>query len=166
MASCDTCGGKAGMFAHECESCTNKRLRDQEERQRAARAAKAEQRQREINDNHSAIVNAVRNGEVRYIYDTAYVDIDSRFMNEELPLDVSNLVIAGWNGWRVETTFPRTFGMTLENKDGYGYVSFAGGLGGHVFGAYIVISMELNQGNIEERQSFLRENLEKYWSWN
>ena len=165
MASCDTCGGKAGMFSHECESCANKRVREQDERQKAARAARAAQRQKEIDESHVAIVEAVRNGESRYIYDTAYIDVDSRFMNEELALDVSKLVLAGWSGWKIETTFPRTFGMALENKDGYGNLSFAGGLGGHVFGAHVVISMELTSENIDARQVLLRENLEKYWTW-
>lgn len=96
MAKCATCGGKAKMFAQECENCTGKRLAAEEAQLRAERAAKAEQRERNIEDAYTEIVKAVRGGEVRYIYDTVYVDVDSVLMNDSGALDLGKLVKTGW----------------------------------------------------------------------
>jgi hypothetical protein len=167
MARCETCDGKAKMFSNECESCASRRLRAEEDRLRAQRQQRETKRREEIDSYFRETTEALIGGSMhsRYLYKTAYVQVDSLLLNEQLPLSFESVFYEGLNGWKIESVIPRTFGMSLENKDGYGNVSFAGGIGGHVVGAHVLMSFELTTDNIEQNLDRFRTHLEENWTW-
>ena len=167
MARCATCDGKAKMFSNECEDCAYERVREQEARQRAKRQQREAQRQEEINNFYQEVIDRLTQGTThsRFLYKTSYVQVDSLLLNEQLPFNFDSVFMNGLNGWKIESVIPQTFGMALENKDGYGNLSFAGGIGGHVVGAHVLMSYVLTKENINENTDLFRAHLEENWPW-
>ena len=76
MAACEDCGGKAGLLATVCPSCTAKR-NEQLKKQKAAENAAAEQeRQLLIAEEYKRIIHDVKAGFKCFLYNSYYVSVD------------------------------------------------------------------------------------------
>jgi hypothetical protein len=68
---------------------------------------------------------------------------------------------AGAQGWRVVEAIPRTSGETLENFEGFGK-AWAGGIGGSVVGAYVLMEFVVTASNAEASSELIRETVSQY----
>lgn len=155
MANCMKCGEFTfSALANECNNCKKKRLEKESQRRILT-----------MEEMYDEIVSAVRNGEVRYIYDAVYVEVDSILMKEFGVFDIRALATMGWLGWKIEAVVPRTLGIALENENLQTKLNtFGGGVGGHILGVHVLISLELRQDNLEKLDAELRNNLRDFCS--
>ncbi len=112
------------------------------------------------------IIREAKSGKRLYLYRSHYVSIDSynNFGGEIAtfaPFDDIEVRIAGTNGWRAIEALPRTSGDTLQNYEGFGK-AWAGGIGGSVVGAYVLMEYEINQENVEASEDLIRFTVSSY----
>lgn len=163
MASCEDCGGKAGLLAKVCAPCLNIRT-EKFNQQRVAEDAIAEQERQElISEEHARILSDVKKGIPCYLYNTYYVPVDgvvagSDFKNQAY--NDSSVRLAGLEGWKVVGVIPHTYGELLMNKEGFNNI-WAGGSGGNVVGAYVLMELSLNQINVEKVEQDILEYLQR-----
>ena len=112
------------------------------------------------------IIQEAKNGNAIYLYKSIYMSIDSL---SAVAGDKSTLSIfsdakvkeAGAQGWKVVEAIPRTMGEGLQNYEGFGK-SWAGGIGGSVIGAYVLMEFAINSANAETCKSLIRECVSEY----
>ena len=163
MAACITCGKKAGFMAKECASCMNIRLEQQSQEQEAERQAREASRQNLIRDEHKRIISDVKSGFKCFLHKTEFIPVDSEITGATFDFgkyDDSSVRLSGLEGWKVVGIIPRTFGTLLQNKVDFNSV-WAGGTGGNVSGAYVLMELELSPTNVEKLSSEIEEYLQE-----
>lgn len=163
MAACEDCGGKAGLLATVCPKCSAARSEKSKQEKIASNAKAEAQRQEIIADEHKRILNDVRNGFPCFLYSTHYVTVDPLLSGgnfETNPYDDANVKLAGLEGWKVVGVIPHTFGEILTNTQGMNKI-WAGGFGGNVIGAYVLMELSLNQSNVERLSEEIGEYLQR-----
>jgi len=163
MGACVTCGGKAGFLATECGSCQSKRIETQSKEANAQKAARESERQAHISEEHSRIIGDVKKGFRCYLHKTEYINVDSELTGGSFDFgeyDDSNVRLSGLEGWKVVGLIPRTFGTLLQNTSGVSSV-WAGGVGGIVSGAYVLMELELTPSNVDTLSSEIEEYLQE-----
>lgn len=160
MANCLTCGQKAGLLAKECKTCESERLDRISKEDESATAAREEARQKLIREEHDRINRDVKAGFKCFLHKTEYVSVDSEVTGASFDFGIyndSSVRLSGLEGWRVVGIVQRTFGTLLKNQDGFNSV-WAGGTGGNVTGAYVLMELELTPSNVDK----LSEEIEGY----
>jgi ribosomal protein L40E len=160
MGACVTCGGKAGFLATECGSCMNTRLQMQSQEAQSLREERETARQHRISEELNRILADVKLGFKCYLHKTEYINVDSELSGDSFNFgeyDDSNVRLSGLEGWKVVGMVPRTFGTLLQNTSGMNSV-WAGGTGGNVSGAYVLMELELTPSNVDT----LTEEIEEY----
>jgi hypothetical protein len=163
MAVCESCGEKAGFMAKECAACMNQRLERQSKEQAAEKEKREKDRQKLIQDEHSRILHDVKAGHKCYLHKTEFIPVDSEITGATFNFgqyDDSNVRLSGLEGWRVVGIISRTFGTLLQNKVDFNSV-WAGGTGGNVSGAYVLMELELTQNNVEKLSNEIEEYLQE-----
>jgi len=163
MGACVTCGGKAGFLATECGSCQSKRIETQSKEANAQKEARESERQAHISEEHSRIIGDVKKGFQCYLHKTEYINVDSELTGGSFDFgeyDDSNVRLSGLEGWRVVGLIPRTFGTLLQNTTGMNS-AWAGGVGGIVSGAYVLMELELTPSNVDTLSSEIEEYLQE-----
>ena len=163
MAACEDCGGKAGLLSKVCQSCLSKRT-ELANQKRAAENAKIEaERQALIAEEHKRILSDVQNGFPCFLYSSHYVAVDGILAGGNFQANVyddANVKLAGLEGWKVVGVIPHTFGELLTNTQGYNKI-WAGGTGGNVVGAYVLMELALNQANVSRLTDEIEEYLQR-----
>lgn len=168
MGTCPRCGNKAGFFQTLCEKCQREDERKRQEKtedERKAEDLKAAQereakRNRSMDEAKTRILERLNNGELVFLHDTVYLEVDSYISERQLGEfsfgTVRNMGLAGWD---IVGIVPRTVGFELLNRDDDGGTAFAGGLGGNIVGAHVLLKKEikgpLTQQQISELDEFL-----------
>ncbi len=163
MGACTSCGGKAGFLATECGSCQMKRFEDQSKEAAAQKEVRENARQNRITEEHQRILADVKAGFKCYLHKTEYINVDSELTGGSFNFgayDDANVRLSGLEGWRVVGLVPRTFGTLLQNTSGMNSV-WAGGTGGNISGAYVLMELELTPGNVEKLTSEIEEYLQE-----
>ena len=112
------------------------------------------------------VMTNAKNGTPVYLYRSLYVSVDS-FNNfggrisTVAAFDDLQVKAAGAQGWRVVEAIPRTSGETLENFEGFGK-AWAGGIGGSVVGAYVLMEFVVTASNAEASAELIRETVSQY----
>lgn len=112
------------------------------------------------------IKSEAKSGNVIYLYKSIYMSIDSI---SAVAGDQSTLAVfsdkqvkeAGAQGWRVVEAIPRTMGEALQNYEGFGK-AWAGGIGGSVIGAYVLMEFTVTSANADSSEVWIRESVEDY----
>lgn len=163
MALCASCGQKAGFMAKECATCMNQRLERQSKEQAAEKEKREKDRQKLIHEEHSRILNDVKVGHKCYLHKTEFIPVDSEITGATFNFgryDDTNVRLSGLEGWRVVGIISRTFGTLLQNKVDFNSV-WAGGTGGNVSGAYVLMELELTQHNVKKLSNEIEEYLQE-----
>lgn len=163
MAACEDCGGKAGLLSTICPKCAAARSEKAKREKIAANAKAEEQRQQIISEEYKRILSDVKNGFPCFLYSTHYVTTDPLLSgaNFEInPYDDGNVKLAGLEGWKVVGVIPHTFGEVLTNTQGMNKI-WAGGFGGNVIGAYVLMELSLNASNVDRLSEEIEEYLQK-----
>ena len=163
MGACSSCGGKAGFLSTECGSCQGKRVAAESQQASAQREAREEERQSRISEEHRRLMGDVKAGFRCYLHKTEYINVDSEITGGSFEFgeyDDSNVRLSGLEGWKVVGLVPRTFGTLLQNTTGMNTV-WAGGLGGIVSGAYVLMELELTPTNVETLNLEIEEYLQE-----
>lgn len=154
MAACGFCGNKAGLLRDTCATCENRQREEQEAANLARREAEQEAWEAEVQEKLDLWVKqataAIKAGETIFLYQTVYVSVDSSTESEGVLADFNlmGLQARGLSGWRVESIIPKTHGSALQNTQTtqFGTTTlYAGGMGGNVIGAYVVLSKEVSK---------------------
>ena len=144
--NCPMCGGEIESFVP---------LEEKQEKQR--HEAEIDKRARidqlvanEIED----LRDRVSKGKNVKLYWSFYISVDSQMelansVTKLSPFDDSAVKIAGMKGWNVVGVVPKTSGSALQNYEGFGK-TWAGGIGGNVVGAYVMMELTVNQENFDE----------------
>jgi hypothetical protein len=166
MAVCISCGEKAGFMAKECAACINKRIEIHSKEEAAAKEERERARQDLIREEHSRINRDVKSGFKCFLHKTEFIPVDSEITGASFNFgqyDDSRVRLSGLEGWRVVGVVSRTFGTLLQNKVDFNSV-WAGGTGGNVSGAYVLMELELTPTNVEnlseEIEEFLQETVQ------
>ncbi len=162
MGACTSCGGKAGFLATECGPCQNKRFEEQSKEAHAQKQARESERQSRISEEHTRIISDVKTGFRCYLHKTEYINVDSEITGDTFNFgkyDDTNVRLSGLEGWKVVGIVPRTFGTLLQNTSGMNTV-WAGGSGGNVSGAYVLMELELTPANIDILSAEVEEYLQ------
>ena len=163
MGACSTCGGKAGFLATECNSCHSTRVAAESQQASAQKEAREKECQAHIAEEHSRIIRDVKAGFKCYLHKTEYINVDSEITGGSFEFgeyDDSNVRLSGLEGWKVVGLVPRTFGTLLQNTSGMSSV-WAGGIGGIVSGAYVLMELELTSANVGTLESEIAEYLQE-----
>ena len=163
MALCSSCGNKAGLLRSECETCEKKRLDGEKAKRAEADAAAEKERQDLIRSEHERIIKDAKNGFNCFLHRSYYVSVDSSIAGSAIeiePFSDYQVRLAGLEGWRVVGVIPHTYGEYLKNKDGFNSV-WAGGSGGNVLGAYVLMELEITPTNVEKLGNEILEYLEE-----
>ena len=163
MANCITCGEKAGFMAKECAACMNQRIEQQSQEQAAARDEREKNRQGLIRDEHARIIKDVKLGYKCFLHKSEFIPVDSEITGASFnfgQFDDSSVRLSGLEGWKVVGVIPRTFGTLLQNKVDFNSV-WAGGTGGNVSGAYVLMELELTATNVDKLSSEIEEYLQE-----
>lgn len=162
MGACSICGGKAGFLATECGSCQDKRFTAESQQASAQKEARESERQARITEEFSRIVTDVKAGFRCYLHKTEYINVDSEITGGSFEFgeyDDANVRLSGLEGWKVVGLVPRTFGTLLQNTSGMSSM-WAGGIGGIVSGAYVLMELELTPSNVSTLESEIEEYLQ------
>lgn len=174
MAACKTCGGKAGAFKEECKECESKRLtaerQEQAERERlrseqaaqarAQAAQELEARTRNfVEESLQTFRNTLNEGRTPYLYSMVSVNLPYSLLEQEggaVP-DLHDIAALGRDGWQIVATLPQTAGIGLTNvyQKGGGQ-TWAGGIGGIVTGAFLLIRLPITAQTLESESDMLR----------
>ena len=163
MASCSGCGSKVAMFTKECPACITKRQNAQQQEAAAAQQARELARQKTIKDEFERIQVDVKRGLPCFLHTSQYISVDSEITGTTFPInpyDDSGVRVAGLSGWKVVGTMPHTVGTALQNTEGFNSV-WAGGVGGSVIGAYVLLELEITANNLEMMADDILEYLEE-----
>lgn len=163
MATCVSCNSKIGMFQKECDSCKSSRLKEQQNEAQAAAQAREAERQKLIKDEFTRIQVDVKRGLPCFLHSSQYVSIDSEIAGGDfghVVFDDSSVRLAGLSGWKVVGVMPKTFGSVLTNTSGMNSV-WAGGVGGSVIGAYVLLELEVTPTNLDLLTEDILEYLEE-----
>lgn len=163
MATCIACGGKAGLLRKECPECELKRSNSEKAKRVEEDAAAEKERQEIIRSEHGRIIQDAKKGISCYLHKSQYVPINSVIAGSAkavLPYDDYQVRLAGLEGWKVVGVIPHTYGEYLKNKDGFNTV-WAGGAGGNVIGAYVLMELEVSSNNVEKLSQEILEFLEE-----
>lgn len=112
------------------------------------------------------IISEAQGGKIIYLYRSHYVSVDS-FNNfggqisATAPFNDVEIKFAGTQGWRVVEAIPRTSGETLQNYEGFGK-AWAGGIGGTVVGAYVLMEFAVTSTNAVTSEDLIRETVSQY----
>ena len=112
------------------------------------------------------IKSEAKSGNLVYLYKSIYMSIDSlsAVAGDQSILAVfsdSQIKEAGAQGWRVIEAIPRTMGEALQNYEGFGK-AWAGGIGGSVIGAYVLMEFAVTSTNADSSEVWIRESVEDY----
>ena len=99
------------------------------------------------------MITDAKSGSPVYPYRSIYVSVDS-FNN-------FGGKISSVAAFRVVEAIPRTSGETLENFEGFGK-AWAGGIGGSVVGAYVLMEFVVTASNAEASSELIRETVSQY----
>lgn len=163
MAVCISCGNKAGFMAKECAACMNQRLEKQSQEEAAVREERENARQGLIREEHARIIRDVKAGFKCFLHKTEFIPVDSEITGATFNFgqyDDSSVRLSGLEGWRVVGIISRTFGTLLQNKVDFNSV-WAGGTGGNVSGAYVLMELELTAMNVEKLSDEIEEYLQE-----
>ena len=163
MASCSGCGTKVAMFTKECPACTTERQNAQQQEAAAVQHEREEARQKTIEDEFERIQVDVKRGLPCFLHTSQYISVDSEITGTVFPIspyDDSGVRVAGLSGWKVVGTIPHTIGTALQNTEGFNSV-WAGGVGGSVIGAYVLLELEITSNNLEMMKEDILEYLEE-----
>lgn len=163
MASCSGCGTKVAMFTKECPACITKRQNAQQQEAAAAQEVREQARQKTIKDEFTRIQIDVKRGLPCFLHTSQYISVNSEITGTSFPIspyDDSGVRVAGLSGWKVVGTIPHTLGTALQNNEGFGTV-WAGGVGGSVIGAYVLLELEITATNLEMMAEDILEYLEE-----
>ena len=81
------------------------------------------------------------------LFQWMYVQVDSVIDEETVgAFDITDLQVAGLDGWDIVAVIPKTLGMALKNFSTHGN-SWGGGMGGNVLGVYVLLSKEVSDIN-------------------
>ncbi len=98
----------------------------------------------------------IDSGNYPNLYRWLYLPIDS-IVNEEVvgDFDISELQLAGLDGWDVVAVIPKTLGVALKNfLSGSTMGSeWGGGMGGNVVGVYLLLRKEVTDANDPQTQA-------------
>lgn len=112
------------------------------------------------------IIEQAKSGNAIYLYKSIYMSIDSlsTVAGDKSSLEVFNdkrVKEWGAQGWRVVEAIPRTMGEALQNYEGFGK-AWAGGIGGSVIGAYVLMEFVVNSSNVNSAEELIRQSVEDY----
>jgi hypothetical protein len=97
-----------------------------------------------------------------FLHTSQYISVDSEITGTVFPIspyDDSGVRVAGLSGWKVVGTIPHTIGTALQNTEGFNSV-WAGGVGGSVIGAYVLLELEITANNLEMmKEEYLEETV-------
>jgi len=173
MAACKSCGGKAGAFKEECKSCESKRLDDErleraaQEKVRAEAEAKARaeaaqaleaRKQAHVDRSLDAYRKTIQQGRTPYLYSMVSVSVPYSLLEQDggaVP-DLHDIVALGRAGWEIVAVLPQTAGIGLSNvyQRGGGR-TWAGGIGGIVTGAILLIRLPITITTLDEEVEML-----------
>lgn len=173
MAACKNCGGKAGAFKEECKSCESKRLdaerleRDAQEQIRAEAEAKARaeaaqaleaRKQAHVDRSLDSYRKTIQQGRTPYLYSMVSVSVPYSLLERnagEVP-DLHDIIALGRAGWEIVAVLPQTAGVGLSNvyQKGGG-TTWAGGIGGIVTGAILLIRLPITSSTLDEETEML-----------
>lgn len=157
---CNKCDLRVG--GPEIEEPDVKQAREDSLRREAAAAALEIKR----NNEFQRIISDALQGTEIYLYRSVYISVDSL---SAVAGDKSTLSVfsdrrvkeAGSKGWKVVEAIPRTMGEALQNYEGFGK-TWAGGIGGSVIGAYVLMEFAINSNNVKSCEQLIRESVEDY----
>ena len=151
------------MFTKECPDCISKRQAEQKQEAAAAQEARELARQKTIKDEFERIQVDVKRGLPCFLHTSQYISVNSEITGTTFPItpyDDSGVRVAGLSGWKVVGTIPHTLGTALKNTEGFNSV-WAGGVGGSVIGAYVLLELEITPSNLEMMSEDILEYLEE-----
>ncbi len=159
LVLCNFCDSKFSNSLEDVEDVAAKQLALQREKELKIQLLK-------IDEEVSRIVAEVKNGNSMYLYCSYYVSIDSynNFggkISHAATFNDAQIKQAGAQGWRVVQSIPRTAGETLENYEGFGK-TWAGGIGGTVVGAYVIMEFLVTVLNVDTSVDLIRDTVRNY----
>lgn len=156
MAACGICGNKAGLLKDTCADCEARLQEEREAENQARREAEQEAWEAEVQEKLDEWVDkttaALKAGETIYLYQSVFVSIDSSTEADGILADFNLMALqsSGLMGWKVLGVLPKTLGTALKNTQTgqFGTTTlYAGGMGGNVVGAYVILSKEVSKLN-------------------
>lgn len=172
MASCKTCGEKAGIARDECGACRSVR-EEREAEQRAQRAKEAKERERERLEKEareleerigSFVTGCVQQMEQAHQLGLTPSLIQYRSMSTSYSIQgqpggeapkFSTLIAELALGWEIIATVPHTEGVALTNRTGNGNTIYAGGIGGMVTAIYVVLRLPVTPILLEHNRQYV-----------
>lgn len=80
------------------------------------------------------------------LFQWMYIQVDSVVDESTVgEFDITDLQVAGLDGWDIVAVIPKTLGMALKNYSSgstFGE-SWGGGMGGNILGVYVILSKEV-----------------------
>lgn len=158
---CNFCDSRLGGEIEEPEDVSAKE-------ELAKRDAAAKALKQKIESEVKRIISEAKSGKTIYLYRSHYVSVDS-FNNfggqisKIAPFNDLEIKFAGTQGWRVIEAIPRTAGETLQNYEGFGK-AWAGGIGGTVVGAYVLMEFAVTSANADSSEDLVRQTVTQYLS--
>lgn len=172
MATCVTCGQKAGIGKVVCSSCDAEHKAFEAE-QRAQRAREAEQRERDRLEEQardleertrSFVAECVQQMEQAHQLGLTPSLIQYRTMSTSYSIQgqpggeapkLSALLAELSLGWEIIATLPHTEGVALTNRTGNGNTIYAGGIGGIVTAVYVVLRLAVTPMLLEHGRPYV-----------
>lgn len=92
--------------------------------------------------------NRIASGNNPNLFQWMYVQVDSVVDETTVgQFDITDLQVAGLDGWDIVAVIPKTLGTALTNLSTHGN-TWGGGMGGNVLGVYVLLSKEVT--NIDD----------------
>lgn len=163
--SCPMCGGSLSFFEKPLDPVAARQLEEEELLQE-----RREHSQTVVSEELRRITKEINSGKSIFVYKSFYMSVDSEMdaANQKVqlnPFDDSRVRQAGLFGWRIVGVVPKTSGSALQNYEGFGK-AWAGGIGGNVIGAYIMMEYELNGENFDSSLEIVKETIKNaYGLW-
>lgn len=156
---CNFCDSRFGDEVEDIEDLAATELA-------AGREKAALLRSKKLDEEILRVIADAKSGTPVYLYRSIYVSVDSfnNFGGKISSVAVFNdlqVKAAGAQGWRVVEAIPRTSGETLENFEGLGK-AWAGGIGGSVVGAYVLMEFVVTASNADTSSELVREIVSQY----
>ena len=158
------------FFCNFCDLRLPGRVQDLEDSKAKEEIARQEAFRKELQERTEAeiarIIKDAKSGKTVYLYRSFYVSVDSynNFGGEIsrfAPFNDVEVKMAGTQGWRAIEAIPRTSGDTLQNYEGFGK-AWAGGIGGSVVGAYVLMEYAVTPQNVEASEELIRQTVSHY----
>lgn len=157
---CPMCGGKIIEFTPVDPVAEAKKKAEEDASQRLFKLRKlAEEELDRVKDE-------IFKGRNIYLYRSIYMSVDSDLTANGKQFEFNafsdrDVIRAGLHGWKVVSVVPRTTGRTLENYEGFSKV-WAGGIGGNIVGAYVLMEIMVDQSNFDYCKPFIANNINAY----